>query len=135
MKINYGVLTLIQPRKVIGEVNSTHTHKEWLSFPRQMDREHPQGLTLHVVQDNYATHKHAAVTEWIEKTNRRHERKHGAKRITPHFTPPPLDARDHTALQWASHIRDHRGHESCEHNSREDKSMALRLLTARKPFK
>lgn len=90
--IRHGVLCLFAALdyatgRVIGEVNGTHTHKEWLAFLRQMDREYPQGLTLHVVQDNYATHKHAAVAEWIGKTNRRHEKKHGVKRIAPHFTP------------------------------------------------
>ena len=90
--VRHGVLCLFAALgyatgRVAGKVNGTHTHKEWLAFLRQMDREFPQGLTLHVVQDNYATHKHAAVTGWIERANRRHEKKHGVKRIASHFTP------------------------------------------------
>ena len=44
-----------------------HTHVEWLKFLRQIDRETPKGKTLHLIADNYATHKHPVVQEWLAK--------------------------------------------------------------------
>ncbi|MDR3078051.1 MAG: IS630 family transposase [Planctomycetota bacterium] len=90
--IRHGVLCLFAALdyatgKVTGKTGAAHTHKEWLAFLRGVEKECPRGLTLHMVQDNYSTHRHAAVTEWVEKVNRRHEREHGIKRIVPHFTP------------------------------------------------
>ena len=35
-----------------------HTHAEWLAFLKQIDSEAPEGLTLHMVIDNYSTHQH-----------------------------------------------------------------------------
>jgi Transposase and inactivated derivatives len=90
--IRHGVLCLFAALnyatgKVSGKTGTAHTHKEWLAFLRDVDRSSPQGLTLHVVQDNYSTHKHTAVMDWIKKVNRQHERKHGIPRVVAHFTP------------------------------------------------
>jgi len=54
-----------------------HTHVEWLRFLRQIDRETPKELTIHVIADNYATHKHPKVKAWLAKH----------KRFHMHFTP------------------------------------------------
>jgi transposase len=62
---------------VIGQCQQRHTHVEWLKFLRQIDRETPKGKTLHLIADNYATHKHPAVQEWLAKHPRFHM----------HFTP------------------------------------------------
>ena len=53
--------------KVIGQCQPRHTHKEWLKFLRQIDRETPKGKTLHLIADNYATHKHPVVKAWLDK--------------------------------------------------------------------
>ena len=41
--------------------------REWLKFLRQIDRETPKDRALHLICDNYATHKHPAVQEWLAK--------------------------------------------------------------------
>ncbi len=62
---------------VIGKCMSKHRHQEWLAFLRQIDRATPADKPVHVICDNYATHKHARVQAW----QRRHPR------FTFHFTP------------------------------------------------
>lgn len=53
--------------QVIGQCQPRHTHAEWLRFLRKIDRETPKDKTLHLVADNYATHKHPAVQQWLSK--------------------------------------------------------------------
>jgi transposase len=43
--------------KLIARAERHHTHVEWLRFLKQIDRETPRGLTVHVIADNYSTHK------------------------------------------------------------------------------
>ena len=62
---------------VIGQCQQRHTHAEWLKFLRKIDRETPKDKTLHLIADNYATHKHPAVQEWLTKH----------PRFNMHFTP------------------------------------------------
>jgi transposase len=62
---------------VIARCDNRHRHTEWLTFLRQIDRETPKDKVLHLICDNYATHKHPKVREWIEKHPRFHV----------HFTP------------------------------------------------
>ena len=90
--IRHGTLTLFAALnyldgKVVRRLEENHTHKEWLLFLKQIDRECPVGVTLHLVLDNYATHKKEEVTSWMERRNAAHEKRHGVKRIVPHFTP------------------------------------------------
>jgi hypothetical protein len=47
--------------QVIGQCQQRHTHAEWLKFLRKIDRETPKDKTLHLIADNYATHKHPVV--------------------------------------------------------------------------
>ena len=63
--------------RVIARTETRHTHVEWLRFLRQVERETPPQLTLHLIVDNYATHKHPAVKAWLA----RHPR------VQSHFTP------------------------------------------------
>ena len=63
--------------KVIGECMSRHRHQEFLRFLRTIDRNAPKQFDLHLIVDNYATHKHAKVKAWLK----RHPRFH------LHFTP------------------------------------------------
>ena len=44
--------------KVIGQCMKRHRHQEWLRFLRAIDRATPKRLDLHLIADNYATHKH-----------------------------------------------------------------------------
>ena len=53
--------------KVIGQCQARHRHQEWLKFLRRVDTEYPSELTLHVVMDNYGTHKAPAVKAWLAK--------------------------------------------------------------------
>src|SRR5450631_2634119 len=53
--------------KVIGECHQRHRHQEWLKFLRRLDREFPSGLKLHLVMDNYGTHKEPHVQAWLKK--------------------------------------------------------------------
>jgi len=53
--------------KVIGECHSRHRHQEWLKFLRRLDREFPQEVPLHLVMDNYGTHKEPHVKAWLKK--------------------------------------------------------------------
>ena len=53
--------------KVIGECHPRHRHQEWLRFLRRLDREFPQDLQLHLVMDNYGTHKEPHVKAWLNK--------------------------------------------------------------------
>ena len=62
---------------VMGTCMPRHTHKEWLRFLRLIERQTPKDKQLHLILDNYATHKHTAVKRWLK----RH------KRIHIHFTP------------------------------------------------
>jgi transposase len=58
--------------QVIAQCQQRHTHAEWLKFLRQIDRQTPKGKTLHLIADNYATHKHPAVQAWLAKHPRFH---------------------------------------------------------------
>jgi transposase/transposase-like protein len=62
---------------VIGSCLPKHRHQEFLVFLRTIDREVPKGLAVHLILDNYATHKHPAVRTWLDKH----------PRFYLHFTP------------------------------------------------
>ena len=62
---------------VIGQCMQRHRHQEFIRFLNRIERNVPAGKQVHVVLDNYATHKHPKVTAWLA----RHER------WTFHFTP------------------------------------------------
>lgn len=53
--------------KVIGECHGRHRHQEWLKFLRRLDREFPPDIQLHLVMDNYGTHKEPHVKAWLKK--------------------------------------------------------------------
>ncbi len=58
--------------KVIGECLPRHRHQEFLRFLRKIDRETPRWLDLHLIVDNYSTHKHDQVKKWLAKHPRFH---------------------------------------------------------------
>src|SRR6201982_3475068 len=51
--------------KVIGQCLPRHRHTEFLKFLRTIDREVPDGLAVHLICDNYATHKHEGGRDWL----------------------------------------------------------------------
>src|SRR6266852_941121 len=53
--------------KVIGECHSRHRHQEWLRFLRRLDGEFAPPIQLHLVMDNYGTHKQPRVRAWLKK--------------------------------------------------------------------
>jgi transposase len=57
---------------VIGQCLPRHRHGELLKFLRLVDREVPKGLQIHMILDNYGTHNHPNVKEWLEKHPRFH---------------------------------------------------------------
>src|SRR4029077_15422778 len=62
---------------VIGRCLPRHRHQEFVKFLRAIDREVPTELRIHLILDNYATHKHPAVRAWLDKH----------PRFQLHFTP------------------------------------------------
>lgn len=72
----FAALDVIQG-KVIGGCFDRHRHEEFLRFLRQVDRETPPERQLHLIVDNYATHKHPQVKKWLARHRRFHL----------HFTP------------------------------------------------
>jgi len=80
--IRHGTVTLFAALnylegKVVSLLAEKHRHQEWLRFLKRIDRETPKGLDLHLIIDNYATHKHPEVGAWLAKHPRFHL----------HFTP------------------------------------------------
>src|SRR6202048_3866754 len=57
---------------VIGRCLPRHRNTEFLKFLRIIDREVPKGLQIHMICDNYGTHKHPNVKEWLAKHPRFH---------------------------------------------------------------
>ena len=57
---------------VISQCQARHRHIEWLKFLKQIDANVKSELQIHVVLDNYATHKHPKVMAWLAKHRRFH---------------------------------------------------------------
>ena len=72
--------------KVIGQCMNRHRHQEFIRFLRQIDRHTPKTLDLHLIVDNYATHKHDTVKAWLAQHPRFHL----------HFTP--------TSASWLNQV-------------------------------
>ena len=80
--VRHGTTTLFAALNVadgtlIGQCQDRHRHQEWLKFLKLIDAPTPAGRDLHLILDNYATHKHAKVKQWLAKHPRFHL----------HFTP------------------------------------------------
>ena len=63
--------------KIISDCLPRHRHQEWIKFLKKIDAETPPELDLHLIVDNYATHKHPKVLSWLKRHPRFHQ----------HFTP------------------------------------------------
>jgi transposase len=57
---------------VISMCDDQHRHQEWLKFLRVIDRATPSGKEIHLIADNYATHKHPKVQSWLAHHRRFH---------------------------------------------------------------
>jgi len=89
--IRHGTTTLfaalsVLDGTVIGQCHDKHRHQEFIKFLNLLDRQTPTDKQLHLIVDNYATHKHPKVKAWLK----RHKRFH------LHFTP--------TASSWLNLI-------------------------------
>ncbi len=89
--VRHGTTTLfaaldVANGKVIGKCYRRHRHQEFLAFLRLIDKETPPELDLHLVIDNYATHKHPKVRAWLAQRPRYHL----------HFTP--------TSASWLNQV-------------------------------
>ena len=78
----HGTLTLFAALnyldgKIISRTEQKHTHVEWLRFLKQIDRQSPAELAIHIIADNYSAHKHPKVKEWLKRHSR----------FVMHFTP------------------------------------------------
>lgn len=63
--------------KVVGQCYARHRHQEFLKFLKHLDTEFAGDLKLHVVMDNYGTHKHPRIQRWLKRN----------PRFVPHFVP------------------------------------------------
>lgn len=80
--IRHGTTTLFAALnaatgEVIAQCKSRHRHQEFLAFLKHVDEAVPEELDVHLIVDNYATHKHPKVKAWLAKHTRYHM----------HFTP------------------------------------------------
>ena len=87
----YGTTTLfaafnILTGKVIGTCQDRHRGREFVKFLRQLEQEVPPELEIHLIVDNYGTHKHPEVKTWLAKRPRYHL----------HFTP--------TSSSWLNQV-------------------------------
>ena len=62
----------VQTGKIIGQCQARHTQRQFLDFLKRIDAATPAELALHLVLDNYATHKTPAVRRWLVRHPRFH---------------------------------------------------------------
>ncbi len=72
--------------RIIGTCMKRHRHQEWLRFLKRIKQSVPEEKEIHLICDNYATHKHPKVKAWIKRN----------KRFHVHFTP--------TSASWLNMI-------------------------------
>jgi transposase len=87
----FAALEILQG-KVIGECHGRHRHQEFIKFLRRLETEFPGDIPLHLIMDNYGTHKHAKVQAWMK----RHPR------FVAHFVP--------TSSSWLNLVERWFGH-------------------------
>ncbi len=95
--VRHGTTTLfaaldIGTGEVLAQCKKRHRHQEFLSFLEHIDASVPEQLDVHLVLDNYATHKHPAVRAWLAARPRYHV----------HYTP--------TYASWLNQVERWFGH-------------------------
>jgi transposase len=73
--VRHGTTTLfaalnVAEGRITGRCFPRHRHNEFLKFLRQLDEEYSQAMELHLVLDNYGTHKHPRVQRWLTRHKR-----------------------------------------------------------------
>ena len=63
--------------EVIGQCRQRHRHQEFLSFLKTVEKQTPKEMELHLIVDNYSTHKHEKVRKWLSRN----------RRVSLHFIP------------------------------------------------
>lgn len=58
--------------RIISECRPRHRHQEWLKFLKRIEAETPPQFDLHLIADNYSTHKHPRVKTWLARRPRFH---------------------------------------------------------------
>ena len=81
--------------KVVGECHQRHRHQEFVKFLRRLDTDFPGKVPLHLIMDNYGTHKHEKVREWLK----RHPR------FVAHFVPTSSSWMN-LVERWFGHLDD-----------------------------
>jgi len=62
----FAALEILQGR-VVGQCYERHRHQEFVKFLKRLDQEFPGEKSLHLVMDNYGTHKHPRVQSWLNR--------------------------------------------------------------------
>lgn len=75
--IRHGTTTLfaaldVANGTVLGRCQPRHRHQEFLAFLKQIDTNVPAGLDVHLIVDNYSTHKHEKIRSWLARHPRYH---------------------------------------------------------------
>ena len=113
---------------VISQCRRRHRHQEYLDFLRQIEKNVPPELDVHVIVDNYATHKHPCVKRWLAARPRFHV----------HFTPTYASWLNQVEI-WFNRITQ-RGHPprnvpQCEGTGSENRRFSLQnCQRQRRPF-
>ncbi len=68
----FAAMDLLEGR-VLGTCMPRHRHQEWLKFLRLIDKQTPKTLDLHLIIDNYGSHKHPKVKRWMKRHPRFHQ--------------------------------------------------------------
>jgi transposase len=90
----FAALETLQGR-VVGECHGRHRHQEFLKFLRRLDQEFPGEVPLHLIMDNYGTHKHEKVRAWLKRHSR----------FVPHFVPTSSSWMN-LVERWFGHLDD-----------------------------
>jgi transposase len=94
--------------QVIGDCMPQHRHQEFIRFLKRIDDQAPRGLDLHLIVDNYATHKHPDVQRWLR----------GHPRLHLHFTPTSCSWRN-LVERWFRNLTQERLRRGSFHNVKE----------------
>src|SRR5262249_19712642 len=110
--------------KVIGDCMQRHRHQEFIRFLKKIDGQTPAQLDLHLIVDNYGTHKHPRVKSWL----RRHPRFH------LHFIPTSSSWLN-LVERWFRELTDKRIRRGSFHNvpALSAPSMSTSTITTRTP--
>ena len=114
----FAALEVLQGR-VVGQCYERHRHQEFLKFLRRLDQEFPGETSLHLIMDNYGTHKHPRVQAWLK----RHPR------FIPHFV-PTASSWLNLVERWFGELTSKRLRRGCFYSVQDLKSAITEFLEA-----